>query len=94
MMCQTLDITPQILIFQLAQNYRNKLSLHEFHSQIFDLAKESITKTPRQDREIQGLTIGLSKDELDSLRKDVSELFLKRFAERFCQLRVIRIHRS
>ncbi len=54
-----------------------KISLHEFHSQVFDLLKDSITKVPREERFISGTTVSLNETDFLELKKDMQNLLEK-----------------
>lgn len=54
-----------------------RLSLSEFHRQIFDLAHSSIESVPRQDRLIMGQTMALSDQDFENLKLIIQETITK-----------------
>lgn len=54
-----------------------RLSLSEFHRQIFDLAHASIEAVSREDRFIMGQTMALSAQDFDELKKIIHEAVSK-----------------
>lgn len=54
-----------------------RLSLSEFHRQIFELAHASIESVARDDRMIMGQTMALSAQDFENLKKIINEAVLK-----------------
>ena len=50
-----------------------KLSLGQFHRQMFDLASESIEKTPREKRYILGHTVAISAQDFEKIKAILNE---------------------